>query len=75
MAVLFAGMGAGLGARICRWGRARACLLAAVVVAAYAALAVAIAASEDLLLMSAYDIGAFVFAYVLFRFLARRWTT
>jgi hypothetical protein len=50
-------------------------VLAAVIVAAYIALAVAVAASEDVLLMSAYDIGAFVFAYVLFRFLARRWTS
>lgn len=75
MAALFAALGAWLGARVCRWGRSYACLPAAAVVAAYIALAVAVAAAEDLLLMSAYDIGAFVFAYVLFRVLARRWTT
>jgi CHASE2 domain-containing sensor protein len=73
MAALFAALGAGLGVRMCRRGRGHACLVAGIIVAAYIALAVAVAAAEDVLLMSAYDIGAFVFAYVLFRYLARRW--
>jgi hypothetical protein len=41
--------------------------------AAYVGLTVALAASEDLLLYSAYDIAAFVFAYALYRHLSKRW--
>jgi hypothetical protein len=37
------------------------------------ALAVGLAAFEDMLLNSAYDLSAFHFAYLSFRHLARRW--
>jgi hypothetical protein len=40
--------------------------------AVYLIVAVAVAAVEDLLLMSAYDISAFLLAYEPFRMLARR---
>jgi hypothetical protein len=67
-----AALGAALGARLCRRSRGYVCVVAALVMVLYLIVAVALAAVEDLLLMSAYDISAFLLAYVPFRILARR---
>jgi hypothetical protein len=72
MAACMATLGAALGARLCRRSRGYGCVMAALVMAVYLIVAVAVAAVEDLLLMSAYDISAFLLAYVPFRMLARR---
>jgi hypothetical protein len=72
MAACMATLGAALGARLCRRRRGYGCVVAALVMAVYLIVAVAVAAVEDLLLMSAYDISAFLLAYVPFRILARR---
>ena len=72
MAACMATLGAALGARLCRRSRGYVCVVAALVMAVYLIVAVAVAAVEDLLLMSAYDISAFLLAYVPFRILARR---
>ncbi|RPI45830.1 MAG: toll/interleukin-1 receptor domain-containing protein [Betaproteobacteria bacterium] len=73
IAGIFATLGAAIGVRFRQLSRARTALLLGGAAVSYLALAVALAASEDLLLNSAYDISALVFACVLFRQLARRW--
>ncbi|MPZ45851.1 MAG: CHASE2 domain-containing protein [Betaproteobacteria bacterium] len=73
LAGVFATFGAALGVRCRRLSGAGTCALLAAAAAAYLAAAVAIVATEDVLLNSAYDLAAFGFAYALFRRLARRW--
>jgi CHASE2 domain-containing sensor protein len=73
LAGILATLGAAIGVRCRRLGGwpSSAAVLAAV--ALYIAAAVAAVVTEDLLLNAAYDLAALVFAYVLFRHLARRW--
>jgi CHASE2 domain-containing sensor protein len=73
LAGVFATFGAALGVRWRRLSGAGTCALLAAAAAAYFAAAVAMVATEDVLLNSAYDLAAFGFAYALFRRLARRW--
>ena len=68
-----AGLGASLGVRQRKLKAWKLWITAAALLSAYAVVAVALAASEDLLLYSTYDIAAFVFAYGLFRGLSKRW--
>ena len=70
---IFATFGAALGVRWRRLNGARTCALLAAAALIYFAAAVAIAATEDVLLNSASDLAAFAFACLLFRQLARRW--
>jgi CHASE2 domain-containing sensor protein len=73
LAGLLATFGAALGVRYRRLAGARLFVLFAAFVVAYGAAAVALAAVEDVLLNSAYDVAAFGIALGLFRHLARRW--
>jgi CHASE2 domain-containing sensor protein len=75
LAGIFATFGAALGVRYRRLNGAGTCALLTAAALMYCVLAVAIAATEDVLLNSAADLAAFGFAYVLFRRLARRWLT
>jgi CHASE2 domain-containing sensor protein len=73
LAGIFATLGAALGVWCRRLNGARSYALLLAVAAVYFALAVAVAAHEDVLLNGAYDLAAFAFAYALFRHLAGRW--
>jgi CHASE2 domain-containing sensor protein len=75
LAAILATLGAAFGVRLRRLsaGPAAAVLVAAVVL--YFVAAVLVAATEDVLLMSAYDLAAFGIAYALFRYLGKRWQT
>jgi CHASE2 domain-containing sensor protein len=73
LAGIFATFGAAFGVRFRSLGSGRTAALSAALLALYLAAAVSVVAAEDVLLNSAYDIGAFAFAFALFRHLARRW--
>jgi CHASE2 domain-containing sensor protein len=68
-----AAIGASLGVRQRKLPAWKPWMTGFALLAAYVGLTVALAASEDLLLYSAYDIAAFVFAYALYRHLSKRW--
>ena len=68
-----AGIGASLGVRQRKLSAWVPWATALALLAVYAGVTVALAASDDVLLYSTYDIAAFVFAYALYRHLSKRW--
>ena len=68
-----AAIGASLGVRQRKLPGWKVGLTVLVLLSLYIGIAIALAAGDDLLLYSAYDIVAFVFAYGLFRHLSKRW--
>jgi CHASE2 domain-containing sensor protein len=72
LSVALAGIGAGLGVRFRNSTGWKTWAIVLSMLIAYIGIALALAASEDILLNSVYDISAFVFAYVLFRHYSQR---
>jgi hypothetical protein len=72
LSVALAGIGAGLGVRFRNSAGWQTCAIVLSTLIAYVGIAIALAASEDILLNSVYDISAFVFAYVFFRHYSQR---
>jgi CHASE2 domain-containing sensor protein len=73
IAALFASLGAFFGVRLRAAGGRRLAALLVTAALLYFGVAVALAATADLLLNSAYDVSAFAIAFLLFRRMARRW--
>lgn len=75
LAAILATLGAALGVRFRKLAAGGTAMMVVAVAGLYCAAAVMVAATEDMLLMSAYDLAAFGLAYALFRHLGRRWLT
>jgi CHASE2 domain-containing sensor protein len=73
LAGALASLGVAFAVRFRRLGGLAALGLLLAVAIVYVAVAMAVAASEDLLLNGAYDLAAFGLAFALFRAMARRW--
>ena len=73
ISLLIASAGAGMGILLRATRDWRRWVVGTFLLATYGVAAIAVAAGEDILLNSAYDIGAFAFSYLLFRRLSMRW--